>query len=114
MTDTYKCVDLGRQLLVSLISRVSSLDLKINVLNVSVYLSLLVFFSLSGTLPTNIKPKRESCSTFRLASFTSLNSTNGGQTGTVVLYFDTKSLFIPRSIMTLTGILHKKKTVTFA
>ena len=68
MTDTYKRLDLGRQILVSLISRVSSLDLKIN--NVSVYLiSLLLFSSLSGTLSTNIKPERESCGTFRLASF---------------------------------------------
>ena len=68
MTDTYKLLDLGRQILVSLISRVSSLDLKIN--NVSVYLiSLLLFCSLSGTLSTNIKPERESCGTFRLASF---------------------------------------------
>lgn len=104
MTDTYKLLDLGRQILVPLISRVSSLDLKIY--NVSVYLSLLLFCSLSGTLSTNIKPERESCGTFRLAF--SPCWTQRMVVKRELLYFDTKSLFILRTLITLTGTLHKK------
>lgn len=106
MTDTYKLLDLGRQILVSLISRVSSLDLKIN--NVSVYLiSLLLFCSLSGTLSTNIKPERGILRHFPACLF-SPRWTQRMVVKRELLYFDTKSLFIPRTLITLTGILHWK------
>lgn len=77
MTDTYKLLDLGRQILVSLISHVSSLDLKI--CNVSVYLSLQYFFALYRKhCPQTSNQNGNLVVLSGLPLFSSLNSTNGG------------------------------------
>ena len=103
MTDTYKLLDLGRQILVSLISRVSSLDLKIN--NVSVYLSLLLFLLfIENSLHKH--QTRTGILWYFPACLFSPRWTQRMVVKRELLY--RTSLFIPRTLITLTGTLHKK------